>query len=52
MTQFVVAFGNAFDGTRLEGPFADFDDAREYAETAADQEWVVVELNAPTDRDK
>ena len=48
---FVIAFGNAWDGMTLTGPFDDHDVALAYAERHADDtgEWNIVELETPGD---
>lgn len=43
--QFVIAYGNAFDGLTLEGPFDDYDAALKEAEkTTGMTDWRVVEV--------
>ena len=42
-TTYVVAFGNAFDGTALVGPFPTHDSALAYVE-GDDLDWTIVAL--------
>lgn len=43
--QYVVAYGNSFDGLTLVGPFDHHDDANGYAES--DDDWQIVMLQEP-----
>lgn len=46
---YVVAFGNAFDGIVLIGPFNDHDTAVMYAENeSSNEDWTIVKL-VPSD---
>lgn len=45
----VIAYGNAFDGITLEGPFGDREDAGTHAEATSDgTEWYIIDLEAPS----
>ena len=46
---YVVAFGNAFGGIELVGPFADSGDASLYAEGIVEQDWHVIAITHPDD---
>ena len=48
--KYVIAFGNAFDGIRLYGPFDTFEDADQFAQTDRNAEWVIAEIN-PVNQD-
>jgi len=39
MPKYVVAVGNAFDGTRLVGPYDSFEAADRFAQTVRNAEW-------------
>lgn len=47
---YVVAFGNAFDGMELHGPFNDMETATEYAENIhkhSYDEWNIISVKPP-----
>lgn len=45
----VIAYGNAFDGLDLIGPFESSEDANRYADLYIVVEWVVVFLEEPSE---
>jgi hypothetical protein len=46
ITAYVIAFGNAFDGIELFGPFNTSDAAREYAEENMMDDWSITPVYA------
>jgi hypothetical protein len=44
---FIVAVGDPWDGIVLYGPFDNFDDAHDWADTTINESWNVVEVKTP-----
>lgn len=40
----ILIVGNVFDGHEFYGPFADFEEAAEWADNNIDSEWLVAKL--------
>jgi hypothetical protein len=47
--KYIVAFGNAFDGHTLHGPFVSRDEAIDYGSNHGDGDWFVLPLEVPHD---